>query len=329
MKRGLITWDKLELPPDVFRARIDRVRQILGTQDLPALVVYTDVWRSNWGRYLSNFMPYWNQSLLIVPRERPLILLCALSPRVYPWIQSVTILDDIRPSPKLSENLLKVCADYSWKRLGVLDLSKLPQQIYNPLRGSGLSLVDISAQHSFKRTSDPNELSIWRKSISIARRILETELLGGPAETDFRLAGRLERAFRRAGMEDLLLLFSGGGSAPGPARGTKLGDIFSVVVAAEYRGSWVRVARAQTAPADIKWLRERFEGVLRRLGREKVDPAQVCVRNISGSYPYEYAAGAALGKGLIFSADVEVSINGARLFYGDTCRLGENGAELL
>jgi hypothetical protein len=329
LKRGLITWDKLELPPDVFRTRIERVRQILRTHDLPALVVYTDVWRSNWGRYLSNFMPYWNRSLLIVPREKPLILLCALSPRVYPWIQSVTILDDIRPSSKLSEDLLKVCADYSWNRLGILNLQNLPQQIYDPLMSSRLSLVNISAEHSLNRTSDPNELSIWREGISIARRILETELSHGPAESDFRLAGRLERVFRRAGMEDLLLLFSDGRAAPVPARGIELGDICSVVVAAEYRGSWVRVARAQAAPADIKRLRERFEEVLRKLGREKLDPAQVCVRNISGSYPYEYAAGAALAKGLIFSADVEVPISGARLFYGDTCRLGETGAELL
>lgn len=329
LKRGWITWDKLELPPDVFRMRIERVRQILGTHNLPALVVYTDIWRSNWGRYLSNFMPYWNRSLLIVPRERPPILLCALSPRVYPWIRSVTILDDIRPSPKLSENLLNVCADYSWKRLGILDLQHLPQQIYGPLTGSGLSLVNISAEPSLKRTSDPNELSMWRNGASMVRRILETELPRGPAKTDFTLAGRLERAFRRAGIEDLLLLFSDGNTTPAPARGTELTDVFSVVVAAEYRGYWVRLARTQAAAPSVKQARERFEEVLRKLGREKVSPAQVCLRNISGSYPYESTTAAALSEGLIFSADVEVPINGTRLFYGDTCRLGENGAELL
>ena len=329
MKRGWITWDKLELPPDIFRIRIERVRQILGTYDLPALVVYTDIWRSNWGRYLSNFMPYWNRSLLIIPRDRPLILLCALSPRVYPWIKSVTILDDIRLSPKLPENLLTVCADYSWKRLGILDLHHLPQQVYIPLAGSGLSLVNISAERTLNRTSDPNELSMWRKSAAMARRILETELSREPAETDFILAGKLERAFRRAGIEDLLLLFSDGSSRPAPARGAELRDTFSVVVAAEYRGSWVRVARAQAPPPDVKQAQEGFEKVLRRLAREELDPQQVCVRDISGSYPYEYTATAALRQGLIFSADIEVPINGTRLFYGDTCRLGENGAELL
>ena len=329
MKRGWITWDKRELPPDVFRMRIERVRQILGTYDLPALVVYTDIWRSNWGRYLSNFMPYWNRSLLIVPRERPPFLLCALSPRVYPWIQSVTILDDIRPSPRLSDNLLNVCADYSWKRLGILDLQHLPQQIYGPLAGSGLSLVNISAEQNLKRTSDPNELSMWRTGVSMVRRILETELPRGSAETDFMLAGRLERVFRRAGIEDLLLLFSNGNTTPAPARGAEFTEVFSVVVAAEYRGCWVRLARTQAAPPAVKQAQARFEEVLTKLGREKVSPTQVCVRNISGSYPYEYTAAAALTEDLIFSADVEVPINGARLFYGDTCRLGENGAELL
>jgi hypothetical protein len=329
LKRGWITWDKRELPPDVFRMRIERVRQILGTYDLPALVVYTDIWRSNWGRYLSNFMPYWNRSLLIVPRERPPFLLCALSPRVYPWIQSVTILDDIRPSPRLSDNLLNVCADYSWKRLGILDLQHLPQQIYGPLAGSGLSLVNISAEQNLKRTSDPNELSMWRTGVSMVRRILETELPRGSAETDFMLAGRLERVFRRAGIEDLLLLFSNGNTTPAPARGAEFTEVFSVVVAAEYRGCWVRLARTQAAPPAVKQAQARFEEVLTKLGREKVSPTQVCVRNISGSYPYEYTAAAALTEDLIFSADVEVPINGARLFYGDTCRLGENGAELL
>jgi hypothetical protein len=329
LKRGWITWDKRELPPDVFRTRIECVRQILKTDDLSALVVYTDIWRSNWGRYLSNFMPYWNRSLVIIPMDGPPILLCALSPRVYPWIRSVTILDDIRTSPKLLDSLLNVCADYSWKRLGILDLEHLPQQIYGPLTGSGISLVNISAEHSLKRTSDPNELSMWRKGVSMVRHILETQLLKAPAETDFILAGRLERAFRTAGIEDLLLLFSDGHNSPAPARGTEFTDVVSVAVAAEYRGCWVRLTRTQGDPPVVKLLAKRFEEILRTLGREKASPEQVYVRNISGSYPYEYIPAAALSEGLVVSVDVEVPINGDRLFYGDTCQVGENGAEPL
>jgi Xaa-Pro aminopeptidase len=329
LKRGWITWDKAELAPEVFETRIEHVRQVLRTHDLPALVVYTDVWRSNWGRYLSNFMPYWNRSLLIVPEEMPPILLCALSPRVYPWIRSVTILDDIRLSPSLSDSLLNICTAYSWKRLGILDIQQLPQQIYGPVMRSGLSLANISTDQNFKRNLDPNELSMWRKAVSIVRRVLEKELSEPAAETDFALAGRLERAFRRAGMEDLLLLFSDGSATPAPARGTKFTGAFSVVAAAEYRGSWVRVARTRAVASVAKQARERFDKVLRNFEQEKPDSAQVCVRDISGSYPYEYKAAGEVSQGLIFSIDVEVPMNGARLFYGDTCRLGKNGAELL
>jgi hypothetical protein len=113
MKRGWITWDKTELPPSAFDARLAIVRKHLAENDLPALVVYTDVWRSNQGRYLANFMPYWNRALLVIPRDSAPILLCGLSPRVYPWIRSVTILEDIRPNM----NLPKLCDENGWKKV--------------------------------------------------------------------------------------------------------------------------------------------------------------------------------------------------------------------
>ena len=57
MKRGLITWDKSEIPPEVFQRRIDLVRGVLKQRELSALVVYSDLWRSNQARFFSNFMP--------------------------------------------------------------------------------------------------------------------------------------------------------------------------------------------------------------------------------------------------------------------------------
>ena len=86
MKRGLITWDKTELTPAVFEDRLRRVRQLLAERELPALVVYSELWRSNQGRYFSNYMPYFNRALLIIPFDQPLTLLCGLSSRVYGWI---------------------------------------------------------------------------------------------------------------------------------------------------------------------------------------------------------------------------------------------------
>jgi hypothetical protein len=77
----------------------------------------------------------------------------------------------------------------------------------------------------------------------MAREILTAELPKGVGLTDYQFSGRLERAFRRAGAEDLVLLFSTDNSAPRHASGAMLGDKYSVAVALEYRGHWARVTR--------------------------------------------------------------------------------------
>jgi Xaa-Pro aminopeptidase len=236
MKRGLIIWDKTELPPAVFETRLAKVRRALAAQDLPALLVYSDVWRSREGRHLTNYMPYWNRSLIVIPREQPPVLLCGLSPRVYPWIKSVTIFEEIRPASKLVPTLVQLCSERAWTKLGVLDLARLPHEIQLPLEASQVEAADVQLD-----LTDEAETAMDRRAAQMAREILTAELPRGAGLTDYQFSGRLERAFRRAGAEDLVLLFSTGGSAPRPARGDLLGDRYSVAVALEYRGHWARI----------------------------------------------------------------------------------------
>ena len=238
MKRGLITWDKTELPPSVFEARLAKARAALAERDLPALLVYSDVWRSTEGRHLTNYMPYWNRALIVIPREHAPILLCGLSPRVYPWIKSVTIFEEIRPASKLVPTLLQLCTERGWTKLGVLDLPRLPHEIHSPLEASTVGVSDVKLE-----LTDEAEIAMHRRAEQMAREILTAELPKGAGLTDYQFAGRLERGFRRAGAEDLVLLFSTGESAPRPAGGAMLGDRYLVAVALEYRGHWARVTQ--------------------------------------------------------------------------------------
>jgi len=238
MKRGLITWDKAELPPSVFEARLANARQALAAQDLPALLVYSDVWRSTEGRHLTNYMPYWNRSLIVIPREGAPILLCGLSPRVYPWIKSVTVFEEIRPASKLVPTLLQLCSERGWNKLGVLDLLELPHEIYSPLKAS-----DIEASSIWLNLTDEAEIAMRDRAEQIASEILTAEMPKGVGLTDYQFSGRLERAFRRAGAEDLVLLFSTSDAAPRAAHGGMLGDKYTVAVALEYRGHWARVTQ--------------------------------------------------------------------------------------
>src|SRR2546425_12543356 len=124
MKRGLITWDKSEIAPEVFEQRVRRVGGVLAERELPALVVYSELWRSNQARFFSNYMPYFNRALLIIPRKLPATLLCGLSPRVYGWIRSVTTIEDVRPAGNFAKPLFEIATQRGWARIGALDLDQ-------------------------------------------------------------------------------------------------------------------------------------------------------------------------------------------------------------
>jgi len=64
MKRGLITGQSGTAAS--YSKRGCEGRAALAEQDLPALLVYSDVWRSTEGRHLTNYMPYWNRSLIVI-----------------------------------------------------------------------------------------------------------------------------------------------------------------------------------------------------------------------------------------------------------------------
>ncbi len=279
MKRGLIAWDKAMLPPEVFEERLARVRTALTERDLPALLVYTDVWRSNQGRFLTNFMPYWNRSLIVIPREGPPVLLCALSPRVYPWIKSVTIFEDIRPASKLMTTLEQLCAERGWSKLGVLDLPHLPVEIRDGLRGK---IVDVPSKGI--TDTDNAEHSMRRAAVVLARKALDG-LEGRVFEV-----GRLERLLRHYGAEDLVIRVKPRG-----------GDAYSVEVAMERCGHWVKVTRPYGPADEFVRLERRFDAALADGGGYR--------ENLAGPQPYE------TGTGSIYALRVEHD----GLYYGDTC----------
>jgi hypothetical protein len=327
VKRGWITWDQAELPPSAFAVRLDRVNKILSEKDLSGLVVYTDVWRSNHARYLVNFMPYWNRSLLVIPQDCSPILICALSPRVYPWIRSTSILEEIRPGGDLAKVLLQLCSEKKWNKVGFLDLMRAPHGIYTAMREAQIEIVDLPAHEIFPASTDQWELSMRRHAANLARDIVREELPSAVGTSDYQFVGRLERKLRRAGAEDLVILVSNGSTAPAPARGATLMDGFSVAVAMEYRGHWIRLARPQASAGIAKSMRSQFEHIARDLKTPSDNP--VCVENLSGPYPYAVQDPSQVRRGSVFALSVEFRANGNRLFYGDTCWYGNAGAELL
>ena len=292
MKRGLITWNQSEIPPDVFERRVNRVRRVLAERDLAALVVYSDLWRSNQARFFANYMPYFNRALLIIPQDMPPTLLCGLSPRVYGWIRSVTIIEDVRPAGNFSKPLFDIAAERKWTRIGILDLEQFPYDLHKTLHGGSLRLVNVESDAVFSPAEDETEVEMRLMAARLASAILEEEIPHGVGLVDHHFVGRLERRFRRAGAEDLLILLTNGHTVPAPPSGIRLEENFSVSIALEYRGHWVRLSRAH--------------GMV-------VTTAPSLLESLDGSYPFE------CGTGNIMAEHCEETLqNGKRVFYGNT-----------
>jgi hypothetical protein len=248
-------------------------------------------------------MPYWNRALLVIPREGSPVLLCGLSPRVYPWIRSVTILEEIQPSPNLALQLLKLSAEKGWKRIGALSFSQFPGDLHSQILTGNIEIIDLSLPTS----PDEQELAMYRHAAKMARDGLAELMAAGAGLKDHEFTGRLERTFRRAGAEDLVILLTNGQSAPMPPCGETLTPDFSIALALEYRGHWVKVARSHSP-------------------RDPV-PIHIHVENLAGSYPYEPSA--RLETSSILAVRFESQSGGIRRFHGDTYWSGTQGLQLL
>src|SRR5262249_50977765 len=152
--------------------RIERVRRVLEERGLSALVVYSDLWRSNQARFLSNYMPYFNRALLTIPRDMPPTLFCGLSPRVYGWIRSVTTIADARPAGNFAKPLSELCRERNWNQIGLLDFDQFPYDIYKALHNSSVALANVESSSVFSPADDETELTLRRKATALAIQIL-------------------------------------------------------------------------------------------------------------------------------------------------------------
>jgi len=324
LKRGLIAWDKNEIQPAVFERRIAKVREVMIRAELAAVVVYSELWRSNQGRYFANYMPYFNRAFLILPMSEQPILFCGLSPRVYSWIRSVTTIEDIRPAGNFSRPLFQLASERQWNRVGVVDLDQLPYDLHHAIRGSELEIVNVPGNAVFSAGNDETELAMRRAALSLTRPILEDEISKGAQGMDHDFVGRVEGRLRRAGVEDVIVLLANGDGPPAPAVGRTLQNHFSASLAVEYRGHWIRLSRPHGSAENLEACKQEFVRVLGNAGGQR---PHAQIENLSGSYPFE--ATDEIATDSVFAMHIQVELNAQRVFYGDTCRCSASETEIL
>ncbi len=178
MRRGLIAHSPIELPDAVLEARCERVRTAMRDAQLDALLVHTDNSRAAGVSWLTGFVPYWSQALLLLTYHEAPMLVAALTYRVKSWIERVSRIAGVTHTPRIGlEAARLIAAAKADAAVGVVDLDGLAAGIVDDLREGGprLSLRDATALFArLRAVADPAEIALATKAASIARHALAT-----------------------------------------------------------------------------------------------------------------------------------------------------------
>jgi hypothetical protein len=249
MRRGLISRSPAELPDAVLASRVARVRAAIDAAGLDALIVYTNNTRPAGVSWLTGFVPYWSEALLVVPRDREPVLVVALTYRVKSWIERTSRVAEVIHSPRIGlEAARMLAARKADAAVGVADLAGLAVGIVDDLRDGGPRLTFRDASDLFaalRAAADPAEIALAIKAASFAQRALGTA--AGRDGGLGAIIAAVEGAARGLGAEEIYVA-----AAPDLACDRRLrriegeaalGESFALRATVAYKGAWIRLVR--------------------------------------------------------------------------------------
>src|SRR5437899_5846673 len=175
--------------------------------ELGVVLIYTSFARPSAVAWLTHFVPYWNEALLVVfPTGAP-VLLAAFSKRVHDWLRSVSHLGDVRSAPDLGRAAVNFLEERLPKssRTGVLELDALPWPVAEPMLKSeyGRAVVDATGLFAaIRQPADEAEIRLARRAATIAAQAL-VAIPPCPARASEVLSA-LEASARLNGAEEVL-----------------------------------------------------------------------------------------------------------------------------
>lgn len=338
MRRGLISRSVVELPDVVLEARLDRVRAAMRTDGLDALVIYTNNTRPAGVSWLTGFVPYWSEALLVVPRDGAPYLVAALSFRVKSWIERVSRIGEILHHPRIGLRAgQQIVAARKDAAVGIVAFDGLPAGIAADLREAGpdLRLTDSGALFAALRGSaDPAEIALASKAAAIAHAALAQAT--GPSLN--AMIAAVERQARLLGAEEIYVA-----AAPDLARDARfvriegeraLGEHFALRATVAYKGTWIRLTRAFSEPAVLDRAAAQLAEAVALLPSDRgfAQFTSFVVEGCRMTQPLEALMGSRFesadmpAAGALVSVQAIVSVDGATVPLGAPALIGANGA---
>jgi hypothetical protein len=337
MRRGLISHSKIELPDAVLDARLDRVRAAIAEARLDALLIYSNNTRPAGVSWLTGFVPYWSEALLVVPRDGAPYLVVALTFRVKSWIERTSRVADVIHTPRIGLGAAqKIAAGKSDATVGIVDLDGLSAGIVDDLREGGprLALSDASTMFARLRAkADPAEIALAMKGASIAHAALAAAQGDGIGA----MIAAVEAQARSLGAEEIYLA-----AAPDLARDHRLvriegeatrGEIFALRATVAYKGVWVRLTRSFCDTALAHAATARFAQAVAQLPGERgfTGFTSWLVEGCRMAQPLDPLMGSRVdaanppSPGALVSVQANVEVDGRTVLVGAAALLGERG----
>jgi Creatinase/Prolidase N-terminal domain len=328
MRRGLIARSPVELPDAVFDARLDRVRAAMQAAELDALVIYTNNTRPAGVSWLTGFVPYWSEAVLVVPRQGGPYLVAALSFRVKPWIERVSRLADVLHTPRIGlKAAQQIAATQADAAVGVVDFDGFPAGIAEDLREGGpkLALHDASALFTALRgVADPADIALATKAAAIGRHAL----VAAEGDNLNAMIAAIESEARQLGAEEIYVA-----AAPDLDRDTRfrriegeaaLGRTFALRVTVAYKGAWIRLVRSVCEATIAQEAAARFAQAVALLPSDRgfTGCRSWLVEGCRIAQPLDPLIGSRLGQGYPPPPGALVSVQAAFAIDGQTVLLG-------
>jgi len=306
---------------------------------LDALLIYTNNTRAAAVSWLTGFIPYWSEAMLVVPRAEPPVLVVALTFRVKPWIERTSRVGEVIHAPRIGIEAARLIASRNADAaVGVIDFDGLPAGIADDLREAGprLALSDASDLFTELRArADPAEIMLTARASSIAASALSRmeahEGIG-------KIVAAVEKEARRLGAEEVYVAV-----APDLSRDRRLvriegepalGRRFSVRASVAYKGSWVR--RLVTIDRDgsaIDAAEAAFADAVAQLPSDRVlsQFSSFLVEGCCGAQPLEALMGSRVTvqhppvAGAVVSVQVCIEVDGQPILLGAPVLVGATG----
>lgn len=245
MRRGLMAWDREEIPLAAMEGRIERLRTEMRRDGLDAFVAYTNIARGAAVCWITGFTPYWNEGLVLVRATGKPLFATALSKRVADWILSVMPLGDVETTPKPSALIGDMIARSGAIRIGILELDDFPAGHAQAIlqSASGLQLVDATAAFARARDRmDDVELGILATADRLAAASCSAAKVDAAGARDF--IAPPEAVARLGGAEECFALVAADLAKSGAFLRTEslgaLGETYAARISLAYKGVWTR-----------------------------------------------------------------------------------------